>query len=253
MRTDHIGRPVFATDGTGAVVWEASYGPFGGVTSTVGPNSDLRFPGQWFQSETALHQNWMRDYDPTLGRYLQADPLGLVDGASVYGYALQNPGRYTDPRGEAVYLMCRPLANNPGLWWWYHGAQHCAVFVTAEDCNCENDDPDEIIAQFSLPGQQQVFDLEQRYNVHGVDRSAFLNPNWQTHIKKIPVPSGMNRCEFNDRVIREGENYKQPSYDPINGPNSNTAANNLLRRAEANVKWWNKPHGRNAGDAGMQR
>ena len=42
----------------------------------------------------------MRDYDPTTVRYIQADPLGLVDGASVYGYALQNPGRYVDPRGE---------------------------------------------------------------------------------------------------------------------------------------------------------
>lgn len=42
----------------------------------------------------------MRDYDPTTGRYIQADPLGLVDGASVFGYALQNPGRYVDPRGE---------------------------------------------------------------------------------------------------------------------------------------------------------
>ena len=41
----------------------------------------------------------MRDYDPTTGRYIQGDPLGLVDGASVYGYALQNPGRYTDPTG----------------------------------------------------------------------------------------------------------------------------------------------------------
>ncbi len=39
-----------------------------------------RFPGQWFQAESGLHQNWMRDYDPTTGRYLQADPLGLVDG-----------------------------------------------------------------------------------------------------------------------------------------------------------------------------
>jgi uncharacterized protein RhaS with RHS repeats len=44
----------------------------------------------------------MRDYDPTTGRYIQADPLGLVDGASVYGYSLQNPGRYVDPRGEFV-------------------------------------------------------------------------------------------------------------------------------------------------------
>ena len=31
---------------------------------------------------------------------MQADPLGLVDGASVYGYARQSPGRYVDPRGE---------------------------------------------------------------------------------------------------------------------------------------------------------
>ena len=41
----------------------------------------------------------MRDYDPTTGRYLQADPLGLVDGASVYGYVKGNLGRRTDPRG----------------------------------------------------------------------------------------------------------------------------------------------------------
>ena len=44
----------------------------------------------------------MRDYDPATGRYLQADPLGLVDGASVYGYVRGNPGRWTDPRGEAT-------------------------------------------------------------------------------------------------------------------------------------------------------
>ncbi|PZQ96168.1 MAG: hypothetical protein DI533_17175 [Cereibacter sphaeroides] len=42
----------------------------------------------------------MRHYDPTLGRYLEPDPLGLVDGASLYGYARQNPVRYTDPSGE---------------------------------------------------------------------------------------------------------------------------------------------------------
>jgi len=56
--------------------------------------------GQWCQLETGLHQNWIRDYDPTTGRYLQADPLGLIDGPSVYGYVYQNPGRYVDPRGE---------------------------------------------------------------------------------------------------------------------------------------------------------
>ena len=105
VRSDHIGRPVFATDATGAKVWEAMYLPFGGVHTSTGNNINLRFPGQWFQSESGLHQNWMRDYDPTTGRYIQADPLGLIDGASVYGYARQNPGRYVDPRGEFVWLI----------------------------------------------------------------------------------------------------------------------------------------------------
>ncbi|SFI65544.1 RHS repeat domain-containing protein [Jannaschia pohangensis] len=102
VRTDHIGRPVFATNTSGLMIWEASYLPFGGVHVSTGDALDLRFPGQWFQAESGLHQNWMRDYDPTTGRYMQADPLGLVDGASVYGYALQSPMRWTDPRGEFV-------------------------------------------------------------------------------------------------------------------------------------------------------
>ncbi len=100
IRADHIGRPVFATNSTGTKVWSATYNPFGGVHTSTGTLPPNRFPGQWFQSESGLHQNWMRDYDPTTGRYLQADPLGLVDGASVYGYVRQSPGMMVDPSGE---------------------------------------------------------------------------------------------------------------------------------------------------------
>ncbi len=73
-----------------------------------------RFPGQWFQSESGLHQNWMRDYDPTTGRYLQADPLGLIDGASVYGYVKQNPGRHLDPSGQCVGPLAIACAAGAG-------------------------------------------------------------------------------------------------------------------------------------------
>ncbi len=96
---------MFATDSNGAVVWTASYLPFGGVHASTGDPIKLCFPGQWFQSESGLHQNWMRDYDPTTGRYMQADPLGLVDGVSVYGYARQNPGRWTDPWGRQTGVL----------------------------------------------------------------------------------------------------------------------------------------------------
>ncbi|WP_411891216.1 RHS repeat-associated core domain-containing protein [Yoonia sp. SDW83-1] len=105
IRTGHNGRPVFATDEAELKVWAATYLPFGGVHTATRPNPNPRFPRQWFQSKTGLHQNWMRDYDPTLGRYLQADPLALVYGASIYGYALQNPGRYVDPRGEQLVIF----------------------------------------------------------------------------------------------------------------------------------------------------
>lgn len=100
VRTDYIGRPVFATNAAGIKVWTAAYSPFGGVAASTGTPAAMRFPGQWYQAESGLYQNWMRDYDPTTGRYIQADPLGLVDGASVYGYARQNPGAWTDPNGE---------------------------------------------------------------------------------------------------------------------------------------------------------
>jgi RHS repeat-associated protein len=78
-------------------------------TSTGAPPS-ARFPGQWFQSESGLHQNWMRDYDPTTGRYLQADPLGLIAGMNVYGYANQSPMMYLDPNGENPLLAAMILA-----------------------------------------------------------------------------------------------------------------------------------------------
>ena len=109
IRSDHIGRPVFATNAAGVQVWGASYLPFGGVRTSTGTPITLRFPGQWFQSESGLHQNWMRDYDPTSGRYLQADPLGLVDGASVYEYVKGNPGRWIDPRGEQTTTLSGSL------------------------------------------------------------------------------------------------------------------------------------------------
>ena len=136
VRSDHIGRPMFATNASGVKVWTAAYLPFGGVRVTTGTPPTVRFPGQWFQSETDLHQNWMRDYDPTTGRYMQADPLGLFDGASVYGYALGNPGRFTDPRGEdtaaqmmadaIVYARRCAIADGPSPIGDAYGAGHVA-------------------------------------------------------------------------------------------------------------------------------
>jgi RHS repeat-associated protein len=66
------------TDQAAAVVWAADYLPFGEVDVTVGTvENNLRFAGQYYDSETGLHYNYHRYYDPKLGRYLRADPYSL--------------------------------------------------------------------------------------------------------------------------------------------------------------------------------
>jgi RHS repeat-associated protein len=91
------------TDAAKASVWDAVWQPWGGVHSITGTASlDARLPGQWFQAETGLHYNWHRQYDPTVGRYTQPDPLGFVDGPSVYGYARGRPATSVDRDGRFI-------------------------------------------------------------------------------------------------------------------------------------------------------
>jgi len=63
------------------------------------------FAGQYFDSETGLHYNYFRYYDPQTGRYTQSDPLGLYDGANTYGYVQQNPLRYGDLTGQYTQTL----------------------------------------------------------------------------------------------------------------------------------------------------
>jgi RHS repeat-associated protein len=103
VHPDHLNRPLRMTDGTQALVWDAVYRPFGEVHSITGSATlNLRFPGQYFLIESGLAYNWHRHYDATLGRYTQPDPLGLVDGPSLYTYAKSAPTQNIDPGGRAA-------------------------------------------------------------------------------------------------------------------------------------------------------
>jgi RHS repeat-associated protein len=74
--TDHLATPHKMTDSSGAVVWSAYYKPFGAATVTVSTiTNNLRFPGQYYDFETGLSYNYFRDYNPVIGRYVEADPL----------------------------------------------------------------------------------------------------------------------------------------------------------------------------------
>src|SRR5512147_365268 len=92
IHNDHLGTPQKMTDATGTVVWAADYKPFGEATVTVSTiTNNLRFPGQYYDQETGTHYNYFRDYDPAIGKYKQADSIGLTGGINLYAYSLNNP------------------------------------------------------------------------------------------------------------------------------------------------------------------
>ena len=91
------------TNAAKATVWDVIWTPWGAPHTITGAQTlNARFPGQWFQLEAGLHYNWHRHYDPSLGRYTQPDPLGFVDGPSVYAYARSSPATLVDFDGEAT-------------------------------------------------------------------------------------------------------------------------------------------------------
>ena len=98
---NHLGTPQQMVDIAGTVVWQADYLPFG--KAEVDPSStvenNIRFPGQYYDEESGLHYNWHRYYDPSTGRYMTPDPIGLKGGINLYSYVSQNPINSTDPTG----------------------------------------------------------------------------------------------------------------------------------------------------------
>ena len=133
---DHLGTPKVMSDAMSSIAWQASYEPFGeAVVSTATVENNIRFPGQYLDLETGLHYNYFRTYDPTTGRYMESDPLGISGWQNhidlraifrngmpvgvgllsnmrinhIYGYANQNPLSNIDRYG---------LFPAPWCSWW---------------------------------------------------------------------------------------------------------------------------------------
>lgn len=90
VHANHLGTPILTTNAAGTAVTPYGYAAIG-------------FPGQ-FANALLLpgaehYYNRYRDYDPTTGRYIQADPIGLAGDENVYTYAGANPLTGIDPLG----------------------------------------------------------------------------------------------------------------------------------------------------------
>ena len=106
--SDHLdtSRRVATNDEEAKVLWEWESKPFGEslANEDVDQNGkaftlNLRFPGQYFDSETKTHYNINRDYNPVTGRYIQSDPVGFDGGVNGFGYVGGKPIIAVDEEG----------------------------------------------------------------------------------------------------------------------------------------------------------
>ena len=112
VHADGLNTPRVVSDATGSSTWQWGYrsNPFGEAAATsAGQNLNLRFPGQYFDLETGLHQNMHRDFDSISGRYVQSDPLGMIAGAGTYSYVDASPLRFSDPLGLFLFPWESPI------------------------------------------------------------------------------------------------------------------------------------------------
>ena len=91
INADHLGTPrSIVRSSDGAEVWTFGGEPFGASGGGGSIVYNLRFPGQYADTEAAWSYNGARNYDPHTGRYLEADPMGLTAGVSRYNYLIRH-------------------------------------------------------------------------------------------------------------------------------------------------------------------
>ena len=129
IEADHLNTPRRVSNTAQQTVWRwDQVEPFGDTPPNENPSNvgtfefNPRFPGQYRDRETNLNYNYFRDYDSSLGRYVQSDPIGLAGGINTYTYALANPLLFYDPDGLDAEVGVRKFHPIPVPY-----ARHCFV------------------------------------------------------------------------------------------------------------------------------
>ena len=110
---NHLGSVSVELDDTAALISYEEHYPFGSTSYQAGRSEAevslkrYRFAGAERDEESGLYHQGARYSAPWLGRWVSADPLGLVDGTNLYRYTRDNPVCLTDPAGTDPPLRPR--------------------------------------------------------------------------------------------------------------------------------------------------
>jgi len=221
---NHLGVPLVLTDNVGNIAAPTGYTPVG-------------FPGQT-RTLADLYYNRYRDYDPTIGRYIQADPIGLEGGGNPYVYAGNNPINAFDAMGLKVEIRCRKIGDPVNPDWKARiaarlGGEHCFIVIYCKDKKINSNIPPTTVSYLS--------NVSISVNGKPSNNDTVYSNMKEYRVISVTAPAtGCDHCKFEKCVVDSAKflsrkSYAMTNYDPILGPNSNSFARRLVEMCEGSV------------------
>jgi RHS repeat-associated protein len=146
------------------------------------------FPGQYADPETGLSYNMARDFDPSFGRFVESDPIGLSAGTNTYAYVGDNPVNMIDPDGMSA---CPPTAAQ-----FINRMCHAAKDAGGKNCPCKV-----MLIQSGFEsgwGTGPTVADNNYFGLHGVgdrgSRPAKKDPNVKLPVNSSPEQSYRQYC-----------------------------------------------------------